>query len=157
MTNLDVALSANFRLREFLRSDFATRMGMEIIPSDQEIHNLTRLCVLVLQPLRNAVRSTMRITSGYRPSWLNNAIGGSATSAHVYGCAADIEVDGMENKDVCKLVQEMALPVDQCILEFPPNGWVHLGIERVGAARRNQFLTARNIHGKTEYSEGIHP
>lgn len=158
MIDLDMSLSASFRLWEFCKSTTAVRMGKTIEPDETIVDNLQRLCRDILQPLRNEVHSTIRITSGYRPTWLNTAIGGSSTSAHVFGCAADIEVDGMKNEAVCLLVQKMGLPVDQCILEFPPNGWVHLGIARVGPyAFRKQFLTARKVVGHTTYELGIHP
>jgi len=130
---------------------------MVINPSEEEVFNLRRLCTTVLQPLRNRTRTPVRISSGLRPRWLNNVIGGSQNSAHIYGCAADIEVDGVAPYDLAILIKDMDLPLDQCILEFSPTGWVHVGIERVGAERRNQFLTARHSHGKTEYIEGLHP
>jgi len=153
----EMHLSANFKLREFIQSNYATRLGMDIMPNEEIVDNLVRLCTTVLQPLRNFERSGIRILSGYRPPWLNEAIGGSKNSAHMFGCAADLVVEGAKNELICRDIAELKLPVDQCILEFPPNGWVHVGIERVGAPRRNQFLTARALHGKTQYSEGIHP
>jgi hypothetical protein len=133
-------------------------MGLQINPSEEEVFNLRRLCTTVLQPLRNELNSPITILSGLRPVWLNNAIGGSKNSAHLYGCAADIEISGVNPFNLAVIVSEMRpqLPFDQCILEFPPNGWVHIGIERVGAERRHQLLTAKHSHGKTEYTEGLH-
>lgn len=96
------------------------------------------------------------ITSGYRPEWLNTAIGGRPGSAHLHGLAADIEVPGMAPIHVCEAVHDLALPVDQCIHEYPPHGWVHVSVAAEGAKRRDEFLTARFVDGRTEYTLGIH-
>lgn len=147
-------LSKDFFLHEFLSSQVAARSGRVITASPEEYENLKRLCRDVLQPLRDELGPIV-VTSGLRPQWLNALIGGSLTSNHMYGCAADVKVLHMQNAHVCHMVKQMELPVDQCILEFPPNGWVHLGVERVGAKRRNSFLTARTLQGKTVYEPGI--
>lgn len=155
MVDVDQKLSENFILREFLRSEYAARHGLTIIPSQEEVENLRRLCVEVLQPVRNAY-GRMRITSGLRPPWLNQAIGGSKSSAHMYGCAADVEFLDFDNSYVFGHLHDFpidGMPFDQIILEFPPNGWIHFGIARVGAPIRGQFLIARHVNGKTEYEK----
>jgi len=148
-------LSAHFTLREFLVSQTAARMGRVILPTEADIRNLTRLCVAVLEPLRIDLGRPILITSGLRPAWLNAAIGGSKTSAHMDGRAADIDVPGLTPLDVCERVRALSLPIDQCILEFPPHGWCHVGIAQEGARPRNQYLTARTVSGRTVYSMGI--
>lgn len=151
----DERLSADFFLREFCVSQTAARMGRDILPTPEEVANLKRLCVTVLQPLRTHVGRAIAISSGLRPHWLNKAIGGSATSMHPWGCAADLRVAGLRNEAVCHLVRELDLPLDQCILEFPPQGWVHLGIALEGKPLRKMFLTARSLYGATHYEPGI--
>lgn len=151
-------LSAHFSLSEFLYSETAARMGREIEPTAADIQNLTRLCVTVLEPLREVLGRPLIITSGLRPLWLNLAIGGSRTSAHMDGRAADLQVHGMAPIEVCRTVQRLQLPVDQCIQEFPDasgGGWAHLGIEAAGAKLRAEYLTARVVDGRTKYEVGI--
>jgi zinc D-Ala-D-Ala carboxypeptidase len=153
MIDVDQNLSANFKLREFLRSDYASRHGLTIYPSTEEVENLRRLCVDVLQPVRDRY-GRMRITSGLRPHWLNTAIGGSKSSAHMYGCAADVEFLDYDNSYVFEHLRYYPIDnfeFDQIINEFPPDGWIHFGIARVGAISRHQFLIARQISGKTVY------
>lgn len=146
-------LSADFTLDEFLRSQEAARMGREIVPDGPTIENLRRLCVTVLQPLREAIGKPIHVSSGLRPAWLNALIGGSASSAHQYGCAADIEVPGMTPVEVAQTVQRLKLPTDQTIVEY--GQWCHVGIARTGAPLRGEFLTARHIQGKTQYEQGL--
>jgi hypothetical protein len=152
--DLDVRLSKNFKLREFLVSQEATRKGMVVVPSEAELENLRRLCVEVLQPVRD-LYGRMQITSGLRPTWLNNMVGGSQSSAHIYGCAADVEFLDFDNSYVFGHLHDFTghnLPVDQIIAEFLPEGWIHFGIARVGAHPRGQYLRAKHgSNGKTEY------
>jgi zinc D-Ala-D-Ala carboxypeptidase len=151
---MGIRLSEHFWLREFLSSETAARMGREIEPTDAVLANLQRLCQQVLQPIRTKLGRSLVITSGYRPGWLNATIGGSATSAHMGGHAADIKVVGMEPYTFCRWVQQHAAaegwPIDQCIQEF--GQWTHIG---TAVAPRNEYLTAKKIGGKTIYLRGI--
>lgn len=149
-------LSDHFWLHEFCSSQTAARLGRDIVPTAEEEANITRLCKLVLEPIRAALRLPIVITSGLRPDWLNAAIGGSKTSAHLDGRAADVKVVGMSPAHFSRWIeanaQRLNLPIDQVILEFPPNGWTHLAI---ADKPRQQFLTARSVGGSTVYTAGI--
>jgi zinc D-Ala-D-Ala carboxypeptidase len=146
-------LAAHFSLAEFCVSQTSARRGKRIEPTEAEIHNLTRLCVTVLEPLRIDLGRPIVVTSGLRPLWLNQAIGGSKTSAHMDGRAADIVVPGMSPLEVCRRVCELRLLVDQCIYEF--GEWTHLGIAPYDARPRDQYLTARVLNGRTVYEIGV--
>lgn len=147
-------LSPNFALKEFLRSDVASRAGRILQPNTHVVGNLKRLCLTILEPLRSELAGRpIYISSGYRDLWLNSAIGGSQTSAHMDGRAADIVVPGLSALDVCRVIQSAGLPVDQCIHEF--GEWSHVGIAKDGEVPRNQYLTARVLHEKTVYEVGL--
>ncbi len=147
-------LSRHFALREFTSSETAARMGREIVPTPAQLANLTRLCTTLLEPIRMRLAYPIVVTSGLRPEWLNEAIGGSKTSAHMDGLAADIKVVGMTPRVFSRWVQnnfiEYGWPIDQCILEF--ESWTHLSIAE---APRRQFLTATSVNGHTAYTTGI--
>jgi hypothetical protein len=150
---LAVNLSEHFWLHEFTSSETAARLGREIVPTSEQLKQLTRLCVEVLEPIRVRLNRPIVITSGLRPFWLNEAIGGSKTSAHMYGRAADVKAVGMSAATFAGWIKRNAddLPIDQVICEF--GQWVHIGI---ADKPRGQYMTARNVNGKTEYIEGIH-
>lgn len=148
-------LSANIWLSELCKSQLAMRMGRVVVPTEQELANLRRLAITVLQPLRDYFGKPLVISSGLRPPWLNQAARGAEDSDHIYGCAADFEILGVANLAVCHAVRKCELPIDQCILEHPPDGWVHASIERPGTQPRGAFLTARLLQGKTVYAPGI--
>lgn len=131
--------SPHFARLEMYASDTAARRGIDNRPPAYAERNLVRLCNEVLEPLRAQV-GPIRVTSGYRCPRLNEAIGGSSTSAHMDGLAADIQplTKGFSLKKVMGVVLASGLPFDQVIYEF--GGWVHLGISAVGIPPRRQAL-----------------
>jgi hypothetical protein len=143
------ALSKNFALSEFLVSQTAARFGIKNEPSQSDIDNLKRLATTILQPLRDSLKKPIIISSGYRSPELNRSIGGSRTSAHMLGCAADIHVPGMTNDALISSIRNLKLPIDQVIDEF--GQWVHIGIT-VGRPPRGQYLKARMNGGSAVYS-----
>lgn len=79
-------LSKNFLLSEML----VTSTGIENVPTNKEIDNMKLLAEKILQPLREYMNRPIIITSGYRSYEVNKRVGGSKTSAHMTGRAADI-------------------------------------------------------------------
>ena len=74
------------------------------IPSHVHIENLKRLCGW-LEMLRSEWNKRygegddpIVINSGYRSEAVNKAVGGAKGSNHLTGCAADIRVAGMEQR-----------------------------------------------------------
>ena len=144
-------LSEHFELAEFLVSETAARRGIANEPTPEIIENLHRLCQLVLEPLRVKLARPVVITSGYRSLALNSAVGGSPTSHHMQGRAADIIVPGMTPLAVCQIAQQMKLPCVQIIHEF--GRWAHLSLGF--SDERTQLLTAKLAQGKTVYEPGL--
>jgi len=148
-------LSQNFHLSEFLVSQTAARMGIDMSAPASVISNLAALCDNVLEPLRAHYEKPVIISSGYRPAALNRAIGGSSNSQHCKGQAADFRVLGVSNIKVCRWL-EANRNYDQLIYEFGEAGWVHVSWR---ANYRNMELSAvkRRVWGrlKTVYLPGI--
>lgn len=120
-------LSPNFTLAEFTRSQTAARYGIDMSVSESIKDRLAWLCRAFLEPIRSELDASIHITSGYRTPELNQRIGGSRSSAHMLGLAADFVAVGYSPKQIFKIVQEMKFSVnfDQLILE---RTWVHLGV-----------------------------
>jgi hypothetical protein len=144
-------LSEHFELAEFLVSETAARRGITNEPTIDAIDNLRRLCQLVLEPLRVKLARPVVITSGYRSLALNRAVGGSPTSHHMRGRAADIIVPGMTPLAVCQAANQLKLPCVQIIHEF--GQWAHLSV--AASNERTQLLTAKLAQGKTVYEAGL--
>jgi hypothetical protein len=84
-------------------------------------------------------------------------VGGSKTSDHCQGQAADIEIPGVPNAQLAQWIQEN-LEFRQLILEFytpgiPDSGWVHVSYDP--ADLKKQVLTATKQNGKTVYLPGL--
>ena len=142
-------LSKNFTLEEFLISQTAERHGIDMTPPDWVVDNLQRLVSGCLQPLRDEA-GPIFISSGFRPPELNEKIGGSKTSAHMTGDAADLKVIKQTPFETCELIVAMDLPFDQVIHEF--GRWVHLGVADI---LRLEQLSAYKDAGRTRYIHGI--
>ena len=98
-------LSKNFTLREFTKSQTATRHGIDNTPQGQHLESAKELFEKVVQPVRDHFGVT-RLNSGYRSPELNKAVGGSATSQHCKGEAVDMEVPGVPNYELAKWIQD---------------------------------------------------
>jgi zinc D-Ala-D-Ala carboxypeptidase len=150
-------LSTHFLLDELLFSETAIRMGRKVEPDKFVLLELERLCAMVLEPVRALFGKPIEITSGYRPLWLNQAIGGSRTSDHMYGRAVDFRIRDLSPFEVCRAIstQAMHLPIKQLILEH--DSWTHLAICAAGEAPRREILTIRRVRGAVRTLQGIVP
>jgi uncharacterized protein YcbK (DUF882 family) len=139
-------LSKNFTLEELTISQEAARSGLPNKPTVEHVENLLALCENILQPLRDKVKRPVIVSSGYRSTTINRRIGGSQSSQHTKGQAADFTIPGMSVAEVVQFVRRMELPFDQLIDEY--SKWVHVSYS---PRNRRQVLTARYIGGKTVY------
>lgn len=151
-------LSQHFTKEELIYSDTAKQKGISNEPNDIELGHLRLLCTYLLEPLRHAWGSGIKVTSGFRSEALNNAIGGSKTSAHSFGYAADIQPANGNMKEFKAFVKDtlklwkntfFGFAFDQCIDERNTKGaeWIHIGICNGRGEMRNQFLITTD--GKT--------
>lgn len=150
-------LTKNFTLPEMVKSEMALRLGLDNTPSEAVIANLKRLAEKVLQPVRDHYATGVKVNSGYRSPMVNAAVGGSKTSDHCQGQAADIEIPGVPNADLAQWILDN-LEFTQVILEFytpgvPDSGWVH--VSYVEGNLKKQALTAMKENGKTVYKPGL--
>lgn len=125
----------HFTLSELTRSATARRLGIDNTPPESAVRALNALVDNVLDPLRDAWGGPIRVNSGYRCPRLNAAVGGTPTSQHQRGEAADITVGSRSaNRRLLALIKRLNLPVDQCIDEKDCR-WIHVS-HRPGLNRR---------------------
>lgn len=150
-------LSENFSLQELTKSETALRFGMKNEPSEADIQNLKTLCEKVLQPVRDQFKMGVKVNSGFRHPEVNAKVGGSKTSDHCKGQAADIEIPGLANAELANWISKN-MEYTQLILEFytpgvPDSGWVHVSYDPKNLKKQN--LTAISKNGKTVYQDGL--
>lgn len=121
----------HFRITEFLRSDAAKRYQVSNIPGDEELlevlTNISALIDNVLTPLRSMLGRPIIITSGYRSQRVNELVGGSKTSQHLSGKAADFHVQGYTPKQMDMVYRfiRMHYNYDQLIF-YPSKNIIHI-------------------------------
>ena len=150
-------VSKNFTVTELTKSADALRKGLDNSPDQSVVDNLKLLAEHVLQPIRDHFNKPVTINSGYRSKAVNASVGGSVTSDHCKGMAADIEIVGVDNLALAQHIVD-AYKFTQIILEFytagmPDSGWVHVSYNK--DRLNNQVLTAVKKDGKTVYLPGL--
>ena len=94
-------LTKNFTRREFKSKDGA-QMPKSVLCNIKDLADN-------LQVLRDFLGEPIRINSAYRSEAHNKAIGGSKTSQHLLGKAADIKVKDIDTKDLYLIIESLIL------------------------------------------------
>lgn len=145
----DIQFTPNFSLYELLTTEHRDFDEEQYNPPDEIVENLRALCLNVLQPLRDALGTPLKVNSGYRCPSLNKAINGAANSQHMSGQAADIIDLTHGNAFLFKRIKELNLPFDQMIDEFAFR-WVHVSYDPK-RNRRDILQAVKDANGKTIY------
>lgn len=145
-----------FTMDEFTRSETAIKLGIDNTPTDYQKSNIIEMVENLLDPLREAwgyyceqfVLGTpaIKVSSGIRSKALNEAVGGSLTSTHYHGYAADLVpyngrldefkkfcVNWLSDKDFDQFISE----------NEDKNGvpsWIHIGYKHGTGKQRHQYL-----------------
>jgi hypothetical protein len=139
-------MTPNFTLAELTASETAERHGIDNTPTPEHLENLQRLAEF-LETVKTALGGKpVMINSAYRGPAVNEKVGGSKSSQHMIGCAADIRIPGMNPDQVCRAIIAVDLPYDQLIREFydpakTAGGWTHVSVtSTAGSTPRKQAL-----------------
>ena len=134
-----MTFSKYFSLSELTVSEIAARRGLKNSPFGKQLDNLKQTA-LNLDFIRDGLGQPVIVTSGYRSPEVNAAVGGSKTSAHCHGLAADFTCPGYGNPlAVAKAILASGIEFDQLIHEY--GAWVHIGFAEPGKPSRKQILT----------------
>ena len=143
-------LTEHFTLGEMTKTSYKTKDGN--IPSHVAIENLKRVCRW-LEMLREVWNERygdgddpIIINSAYRSWEVNKRAGGSSTSNHLVGCAADIKCLGMEQAlryavillDISDNAREA---FDELLLERSSRGnyWIHFAVRPPSRGNRRKI------------------
>ena len=113
-------LTANFS-----RAEFACKCGCGFDTVDYDL-------LMDLQHLRHHFGKPIKITSGCRCAEHNKAVGGSKGSQHLYGRAADFQVQGVSPKAIAAVI-DMQWHGQNGLGVYP--SWVHYDTRTNGPAR----------------------
>lgn len=127
-----------FTLEELCRSNTAQQRKIKNVPGKQQEAALAALVNNVLDPLREKFGRPIIVSSGFRSTELNKAVGGAPTSQHMKGEAADIYTGTKEgNKELFNLIKNN-LPFDQ-VIDEKNYSWIHVSY-RADGKNRHQTL-----------------
>ena len=139
-------LSKNFTLDELI----ITSTSASNEPSEEHKEKLLYLCPYLLQPIRDEF-GTVQVNSGYRSQGVNLAIGGSKTSQHCKGEAADIRTPHADLWEVYLWILDN-LNFGQCIYEEKGAAkWIHISLPRLDKPNQQALLFKDGIY--TNYKE----
>tara|TARA_R100001510_G_scaffold18199_1_gene15609 strand:- start:950 stop:1429 length:480 start_codon:yes stop_codon:yes gene_type:complete len=149
-------LSKNLSLAEVTKSNTANRLNIDNTPDDWAKENLKAIAEHVFQPLRDAFKCPIFVSSGYRGPELNAAIGGSKRSQHMEGRALDLDADVFgrcTNGEIFRWILNN-VTFDQLVWEFGDGDnpdWVHVSYVHDGVNRGRCLKACRDDKGKTYY------
>ena len=149
--NKTIKLSEHFSLAELTKTSVKTADGN--IPSHVAIENLKRLCGWLehLRSMYNILYGNGKvpiiINSGFRSPEVNKRVGGSPTSNHLTGCAADIKVFGIEQAMryaviLLNYADNTMQEFDELLIERSKKGtyWVHFAVRPKDNRRKVMFM-----------------
>lgn len=114
-----------FTIKELTKSSTAEAKGIDNTPTPEVERNLTALVDNILDGVREIYGKPITVNSGYRCPELNKAVGGSATSDHVKGFAADITGGSKEENERLFNIIKQNFHFSQLIDE-KNFSWVHV-------------------------------
>lgn len=127
-----------FTITELSRSATATKYHITNKPGNREIANMKALIENLLDPIRQEWGHAIYVSSGYRGPELNAKVGGSRTSHHLRGMAADISAGSQEqNRLLFDLIVDMCKDgnisftqlIDESKEQTAPYRWLHISYD----------------------------
>lgn len=142
-------LISNFKPSELL----STSQKIDNIPESWDCLENIIATAERMQIIREKFGKAIMVTSGYRTKAVNIAVGGSKSSAHLYGLAVDFKANSAkesENRRLWELVKDNieVLGIDQAILYTrtgKENGsikWIHVGWRKEKSPRYQVLFMA---------------
>jgi len=147
----DIRFTTNFSMGEMMKSALFPEVAAAMKPEEYHKQNMFLLAVLILQPVRTYFNMIINVDSGLRIDGLNGLVGGSTTSLHPEGKAADIYPDDRSNlRDIFFYIKD-ELRGRWGELKYVENvngGFIHVALRHFG---KEPFCSATYIDGSVEY------
>jgi putative chitinase len=140
-----VKLSPHFTLEELT----VTNKPLDNSPSNA-ILEVLRTTAFYMEQVREVLGNVaIKVNSGYRSPEVNKAVGGSKTSAHLFGYAVDFTASGHTPYTIANVLARSDIKFDQLIFE---GTWVHISFD---PKMRREVLTAHRNGDTTTYTKGL--
>jgi hypothetical protein len=145
-----------YTTEDLQRSTTATQQGINNTAPDHVKTQAAIFAQNVLDLLTIYFGQKLIINSWFRSQQLNTAVGGSATSDHLTGTAADIESPTGDNTDIITALVDWNIPFDQMIIydSLSNPSRIHLSYDQSRLAsdqRREVLLKAGGNYTQISY------
>ncbi len=122
-------ISKYISYNEAVRSQTATRHGIDNTPNEMQLSNMKIVARLCFDPIREFYGKPLRVSSFFRCKALNTKIKGSKTSQHMEGKAIDIDAGSIEENKRIFMWAKDNLRFTQLINEYNYS-WVHISYDQ---------------------------
>lgn len=136
-------LSPHFTLKELLVTKHKDLMPFQETEVQPYISNLYVLCNTILEPIRTYYNAPVTITSGFRGKALNIRVGGSKTSQHCFGEAADILVKGKTVDEVFEDIRKGKINICyRQLIKEKIDGvfWNHIAMVKIPFNEKDKYM-----------------
>lgn len=127
-------LSKHFTLEELLVTEHKDLRPLQKEEVKPYMNNLYVLCNYILEPIRAYYGKAITVTSGFRGNTLNKRVGGSLTSQHCLGEAADILVKSKTVDEVFEDIRKGKINICyRQLIKEKINGkfWIHIAMVKI--------------------------
>lgn len=146
-------MSEHFSFAELTNSESNSNLVDKNMIDARSFEKQLKYTSYTLEEIRSVLKVPMKITSGFRNSALNKAVGGSPTSGHTKGLCADFIPIGMDVIEAFTIIQtnrDKCPSLKKCIYESV-NGskWLHIET-KTEVNQPQQFFTTTNGKSYTQ-------
>lgn len=123
-------LTPNFDHKEFLVSKEKPELAASMLASELDTFKMGMLAKFYLQPIRNKY-GAVNILSGKRSAELNEAVGGSLGSMHLYRddeAAVDFTVANGKTAEIFEEIKSGKYGVFGELIYYPSQNFIHLSL-----------------------------
>ena len=136
-----------FDIDRYLVSESFPELAKKMTIPNRYARNLVNLEEKLLLPIESQW-GRMEVLSGYRSKELNDAVGGSKTSDHLIGAAADITTPEVDLETLFEWIIQEGLPFRQVIF-YPQQQFIHISINTL----KNKFKIQALLKTENGYEE----
>lgn len=130
-----------FTYNELTYSATARKLGIINAPDEAQRENLRKLVENLLDPIRERWGKPIFVTSGYRCTDLNKAVGGVRNSEHIKGCAADITLNSkVDNERLFKMIRKQDDLKWRQLINEGKGRWIHISYNESDNKKEVLFL-----------------
>jgi zinc D-Ala-D-Ala carboxypeptidase len=154
-----VNISTHISYLEATRSDTAKRLGISNDPNAEQLVCMQDVATRIFEAIRAHFCVPIYVSSFFRSSALNKAIGGATSSQHMKGQAMDLDADMfgiITNRQIFDYIKDNLVfdqLIDECIGPDGTGGWVHVSLN--GDNNRGEILVMHMEGNKKVYEKYV--